>query len=96
VARAFVSDSYDWRDRLVASTQAVGEKGDATLFQERTCVPFYPPRMITNLRIDPHCCGNAHIFRIEGWEIALIVSCELKAAIEGFDDLGIIFDPVSP
>jgi hypothetical protein len=53
-------------------------------------------RMVTNLRIDPECCHSAHIFRVEGWEIALIVSCDLKAAIEDIDDLGVIFDPVSP
>jgi hypothetical protein len=53
-------------------------------------------RMVTNLRIDPQKCRDASIFRVDGWEIALIVSDGLKAAMERVDDLGVIFDPVSP
>jgi len=53
-------------------------------------------RMVTNLRIDPWACRNKHIFRIEGWEIALIISHEIREAIETTADLGVVFAPVSP
>jgi uncharacterized protein DUF1629 len=52
-------------------------------------------RMITNLRIDPQRCRGSHVFRVEGWEIALIVSGDVKNAIECDCELGAAFAPVS-
>lgn len=51
-------------------------------------------RMITNLTIDPARVEGHDIFRIADWEVALIVSEQLRDAIEA-DDLGIVFDPVT-
>jgi hypothetical protein len=51
-------------------------------------------RMVTNLWIEPRACRNQHVFRVEGWEIALIVSDEVKEAIESTPDLGVVFGPV--
>jgi hypothetical protein len=52
-------------------------------------------RTITHLTIDPSRCGPQHIFRIEGWEIALIVSRALKEASESVADTGLVFSPVT-
>jgi hypothetical protein len=48
-------------------------------------------RMITNLTLNPSRCDGHHIFRIKGWEIALIVSEPLKQALEAMDGLGVTF-----
>jgi hypothetical protein len=52
-------------------------------------------RMVTNLTIDPTRTHDRHIFRIEDWEIALIVSQEAKQVLEDLPRLGVVFDPVS-
>ncbi|WP_224369075.1 imm11 family protein [Hyalangium versicolor] len=39
-------------------------------------------RAIHGLRIDPSKVGSARIFRIWGWRVALIISGDIKAAIE--------------
>jgi hypothetical protein len=39
-------------------------------------------RVVSGLRIDPEKVGDARIFRAWGWSIALIVSEDLKQAIE--------------
>jgi hypothetical protein len=51
-------------------------------------------RMVTNLTINPDRAGSNHIFRLGGWEIALVVSDDVKKAIEGTRDLGIVFGAV--
>jgi len=51
-------------------------------------------RMVTELHIDKSRVVGCDIFRISGWEIALIVSDAIKNAIEGIGNLGIVFDPV--
>jgi hypothetical protein len=51
-------------------------------------------RMVTNLTIHPNHTNSRHIFRIRGWEIALIVSEDLKKAIEYLPNLGIVFETV--
>lgn len=40
-------------------------------------------RFVADLRIDPGKVGDARIFRTWGWSIALIVTEEIKIAIEG-------------
>jgi hypothetical protein len=52
------------------------------------------PRMITALRIDPTRAGERNIFRLEGWEIALIVSDLVKDTLEEAKVSGIAFSPV--
>jgi len=53
-------------------------------------------RMVTKLKIDtsqlPPSC---HFFRIEGWPIGLIVSEDVKAAMEHCDCLGAKFEDVT-
>lgn len=51
-------------------------------------------RMITNLTIDPARTNGSHIFRLVGWEIALIVSEKVKEAIANIPELGVVFQPV--
>ena len=51
-------------------------------------------RMVGNLTIDPTRVRNRHIFRIDDWEIALIVSERLKIALEAIPELGVVFSPV--
>lgn len=52
-------------------------------------------RAVGVLRIDPRHTSNHHIFRIRGWEAALIVSHRLKEAMEGIENLGVVFEPVT-
>jgi hypothetical protein len=52
-------------------------------------------RMVTELFIDKSRAAGSDIFRIAGWEIALIISDVVKDAIEAVDDLGVVFLPVS-
>lgn len=51
-------------------------------------------KMIYNLTIDPTLTHSRHIFRVDDWEIALIVSERIKESLEEVPDLGIIFKPV--
>ncbi|NMO17743.1 hypothetical protein HPC49_41150 [Pyxidicoccus fallax] len=39
-------------------------------------------RVVAGMRIDPTRVGDAHLFRPWGWSVALIVSDELKRALE--------------
>jgi hypothetical protein len=50
-------------------------------------------RMVLELRIDPERVGNAHLFRVEGWPVALIASSSLKEMLEG-TATGLTFAPV--
>ena len=52
-------------------------------------------RMVTSLWVDPMSCQNAHIFRVQGWEIALIISSDVKESIGRVDNLGVVFAPVT-
>ncbi|MDP2226817.1 MAG: hypothetical protein Q8J78_05015 [Moraxellaceae bacterium] len=52
-------------------------------------------RMITSLRIDPSRASGHHLFRLVGWPVALIVSGELKAALEASGVSGVSFSRVS-
>ena len=54
---------------------------------------FY--RSIGGLRIDPTKTDGHHIFRIFGWEVALIVSEVIRAKLETIENLGIVFDEVT-
>lgn len=51
-------------------------------------------RMVTGITIEPNCVSGKHIFRIKGWEIALIVSEVLKDAIQDVPNLAVIFETV--
>jgi hypothetical protein len=46
------------------------------------------------MRIDPTKVGDAHIFRPWGWNVALIVSEDLKDAMEAVGITGTKFEPV--
>ncbi len=51
-------------------------------------------RMVTKLRIAPALVQARHIFRIKGWEIALIVSEQFRDRVAKFGPLGVVFQPV--
>ncbi len=51
-------------------------------------------RMVSNLTIDPRRTDDRHIFRVDDWEVALIISEKVKASLEKIPDLGVIFQPV--
>jgi hypothetical protein len=54
-------------------------------------------RWAADLTVDPERIPpDAHFFRIARWAVALIVSGELKAAMEHAGCLGARFDDVSP
>jgi hypothetical protein len=51
-------------------------------------------RMVTEMHIDPTRADGAGVFRIRGWEVALIVSGEIKDALLGYGSSGVSFGPV--
>lgn len=51
-------------------------------------------RAVYGMRIDPSRVGNAKVFRTWGWTVALIVSEELKEALEGIGATGMKFKGV--
>lgn len=51
-------------------------------------------RMIIDLKIDPKFAHGRHIFRLKGWAMALIVSEQMKQALEALRVSGIEYDPV--
>lgn len=51
-------------------------------------------RMIIDLKIDPKCAHGHHLFRLKGWAIALIVSDQMKQALESLCVSGIEYNPV--
>jgi hypothetical protein len=51
--------------------------------------------LVSDLRIDAERAGNNSIFRLAGWQVALIVSNTVKQAIEGIPNLGIVFESVT-
>jgi hypothetical protein len=50
---------------------------------------------VDRLRIDKRKVGNAKVFRPEGWEVVLIVSEEIKDAMEAMGATGMRFQEVS-
>jgi hypothetical protein len=48
-------------------------------------------RMVGNLTIDPSMPAGANIFRVKGWEVALLVSDDMKGALERVGTKGIAF-----
>jgi len=52
------------------------------------------PRMVNNLVIDPTRIDEVEMFRIEGWEIALVVSAQVKKALEKMQASGLVFAEV--
>ncbi|HTM55407.1 MAG TPA: DUF1629 domain-containing protein [Pirellulales bacterium] len=50
---------------------------------------------VSKVRIDATQTEDSHIFRIVGWHIDLIVSAELKEAMQTVPQLGIVFEHVS-
>jgi hypothetical protein len=51
-------------------------------------------RDVYGMRIDPSKVGNAKVFRTWGWSIALIVSEDIKLALERIKATGVKFAPV--
>lgn len=51
-------------------------------------------RLVSGMRIDPTKVGDAHIFRPWGYNVALIVSEDLKNAMEAVGITGTKFEPV--
>jgi hypothetical protein len=51
-------------------------------------------RMVSNLTIDPSRTHDRHIFRVEDFAIALIVSEVIRQALEELLALGVVFKPV--
>ncbi|GHH04096.1 DUF1629 domain-containing protein [Comamonas sp. JC664] len=51
-------------------------------------------RDVYGMRIDAAKVGNAKVFRTEGWTIALIVSADIKLALERIGATGVKFTPV--
>ncbi|WP_434384354.1 imm11 family protein [Melittangium boletus] len=51
-------------------------------------------RDVSGMRIDPSKVGDAKVFRTWGWSVALIVSEELKAALERMGATGVKFQAV--
>ena len=49
-------------------------------------------RMITKLRIDPDRVGREHVFRIDGWKIALVISDQLRRELLASEVTGIHFE----
>jgi hypothetical protein len=52
-------------------------------------------RMVADLTIDPLRAEGYEMFRLRGWEIALVVSDRIRRVLLGGFDLGIAFRPVS-
>jgi hypothetical protein len=53
-------------------------------------------RMVVKLRVDPTSVPqDAHLFRVEGWRVALIVSQAVKDAMEASGCFGATFEEVS-
>jgi len=52
------------------------------------------PQMITKLVIDPTRIGSRHLFRIEGWQMVIIVSSVVKKAFEDARVSGVRFRQV--
>ncbi len=51
-------------------------------------------RDVDGMRIDPPQVGDAQVFRTWGWSIALIVSEDIKLALERIRATGVRFTPV--
>lgn len=51
--------------------------------------------MFLKLRIDPDKAAGHHVFRIEDWVVALIVSDDVRRALMPIKNLGIVFLPVT-
>lgn len=51
-------------------------------------------KSVMGLRIDTTKVGDAKVFRTEGWDIALIVSEDIKHALERIGATGVKFTPV--
>jgi hypothetical protein len=49
---------------------------------------------VRDMRIDKTRVGDAHVFRPEGWEVALVVSEEIKEALERIQTTGVKFTEV--
>ena len=51
-------------------------------------------RVVSGMRIDPSKVGDAKVFRTWGWTVALIVSEEIKEALERVEATGVKFKEV--
>ena len=52
-------------------------------------------RTVGNLKIDPERVGNRQVFRVRGWEVALILTNRIREALSQFTELGVVFRAVT-
>lgn len=52
--------------------------------------------IVTRLMLDPDRIRGHQLFRVKGWDVDLIVSDTVKAAIEGIPNHGVLFRQVTP
>ena len=52
-------------------------------------------RQIVNLHIDPNAVEGHKMFRVAGWQIALVIDEEIKSAMTDANVTGVIFTPVT-
>jgi hypothetical protein len=51
---------------------------------------------VARLIVDPARIGNHQLFRVQGWDVDLIVSDTVKSAIEAISNHGVLFKQVTP
>lgn len=70
---------------------------------ERSRITYYPdddphhpgkPRGVLELIINPSETAGHHVFRISDWKVAVIVSEQVKTAVEAMGATGVQFTPV--
>ena len=73
------------------------QKTDITYWSEEDGLPDMvgKPQMITDLVIDPALTEGRHLFRPDGWAVALIASNVVKELLEEEGVTGILFRQVS-
>jgi len=49
-------------------------------------------RMVSKIKLERNRIGNRHIFRLDGWEVALIISNQLKRKLELNGISGVLFE----
>jgi hypothetical protein len=94
-----IVDSLDWCvlncTRLVDCFDRQASEHDIWLAEHGRPDKVGQIMLVTKLRIDPaRVPSDAHMFRVEGWDVPLIVSSLLKTRMEEVGCLGALFQPV--